>query len=138
MHTHIHTSHLHTPTRGQLLPEVVPKCCTILTHPLTARNVPTRPKAHTPFRAHPLSDSTMRYAPVEQREKHYPDGTKEILFPDGTLKNIHADKQEESVFPDGTVQRIFTYVDLNFCTLHTETERDRERQRERERERERV
>ena len=38
------------------------------------------------------------------------DGRKEILFPDGTLKNIHTNKQEDSIFPDGTIQRIFTYV----------------------------
>eukprot|EP00960_Hanusia_phi_P076989 768635-Hanusia_phi.AAC.10 len=43
-----------------------------------------------------------------QKEKHYPDGRKEILFPDGTLKYIKSNKEEESIFPDGTKQRIFS------------------------------
>uniref|UniRef100_A0A0C3TSQ0 Centromere protein J C-terminal domain-containing protein n=1 Tax=Guillardia theta (strain CCMP2712) TaxID=905079 RepID=A0A0C3TSQ0_GUITC len=45
-----------------------------------------------------------------QKEKHYPDGRKEILFPDGTLKYIKSNKEEESIFPDGTKQRIFRCV----------------------------
>lgn len=40
-----------------------------------------------------------------QLEKHFPDGTKEITFPDGTLKCVFAE-EEESIFPDGTVQRV--------------------------------
>nr|XP_044617460.1 T-complex protein 10A homolog 2 isoform X2 [Equus asinus] len=34
-------------------------------------------------------------------EKFYPDGSKEIMFPDGTVKHLK-DGQEEIVFPDGT------------------------------------
>ncbi|NXX43908.1 CENPJ protein, partial [Tricholaema leucomelas] len=39
-------------------------------------------------------------------EKHYPDGKKEITFPDQTIKNLFTDGQEESIFPDGTIVRI--------------------------------
>lgn len=39
-------------------------------------------------------------------EKHHPDGTREISFPDGTVKILHSDGQEESIFPDGTVVKI--------------------------------
>ncbi|KAG8524703.1 Centromere protein J, partial [Galemys pyrenaicus] len=39
-------------------------------------------------------------------KKHFPDGRKEITFPDQTIKNLFADGQEESIFPDGTVVRV--------------------------------
>lgn len=39
-----------------------------------------------------------------QTEKHRPDGTKEILYPDGIFKVILSDKGEETYFPDGTSQ----------------------------------
>ena len=42
----------------------------------------------------------------EQTEKHYTDGTKEIIFPDGTVKYIFGPDDEESIFPDGTIQRL--------------------------------
>lgn len=35
-------------------------------------------------------------------EKVFPDGSKEILFPDGTVTSLR-DGQEETVFPDGTL-----------------------------------
>lgn len=38
-----------------------------------------------------------------QVEKHFPDGTKEILFPDSTRKVIYADGLQESYFPDGVI-----------------------------------
>ena len=41
-----------------------------------------------------------------QIEKHFPDGTKEISFPDGTIKCLFSDGEEESIFPDGTIQKI--------------------------------
>ena len=41
-----------------------------------------------------------------QTEKHYPDGTKEITFPDQTIKYLFANGNEESVFADGTVLRL--------------------------------
>ena len=41
-----------------------------------------------------------------QTEKHRPDGTKEITFPDKTVKLISPNGEEESTFPDGTVQRV--------------------------------
>lgn len=34
-------------------------------------------------------------------EKLYPDGSKETLFPDGTVERLR-DGREETVFPDGT------------------------------------
>lgn len=43
-------------------------------------------------------------------EKHFPDGRKEITFPDQTIKNLFADGQEESIFPDGTIVRGQRYV----------------------------
>ncbi|NWU81846.1 CENPJ protein, partial [Onychorhynchus coronatus] len=39
-------------------------------------------------------------------EKHYPDGKKEITFPDQTIKNLFTDGQEESILPDGTIVRV--------------------------------
>ena len=41
-----------------------------------------------------------------QIEKHYPDGTKEIIFPDETVKYLYQSGAEECVFADGTVERI--------------------------------
>lgn len=41
-----------------------------------------------------------------QIEKHYPDGTKEIIFPDQTVKYLYTSGAEECVFTDGTVERI--------------------------------
>jgi len=39
-------------------------------------------------------------------EKHHPNGTQEITFPDDTVKYIFQSGEEETVFPDGTVQHI--------------------------------
>ena len=41
-----------------------------------------------------------------QTEKHYPDGTHEITFPDQTIKYLYPSGAEESVFPDGTVVKV--------------------------------
>ena len=38
-------------------------------------------------------------------EKFYPDGSKESLFPDGTVRRL-SDGREETVFPDGTSVRV--------------------------------
>nr|XP_025722306.1 centromere protein J-like [Callorhinus ursinus] len=43
--------------------------------------------------------------PDKQTEKYHPDGSKEIVFPDGTVKRL-SDGCEETVFPDGTVVRV--------------------------------
>uniref|UniRef100_A0A2K6RKW1 Centromere protein J C-terminal domain-containing protein n=1 Tax=Rhinopithecus roxellana TaxID=61622 RepID=A0A2K6RKW1_RHIRO len=43
--------------------------------------------------------------PNKQTEKFYPDGSKEIVFPDGTVKHLK-DGQEETLFPDGTIVRV--------------------------------
>ena len=40
-----------------------------------------------------------------QIEKHYVDGTKEIIFPDQTIKYLYVDGTEECVYADGTIQR---------------------------------
>lgn len=40
-----------------------------------------------------------------QIEKHIPDGSKQITYPDGTIKTIGTDNFEEIVFPDGVTQR---------------------------------
>lgn len=39
-------------------------------------------------------------------EKHFPDGRKEIVFPDETIKNVFTDGREENIFPDGTIVRV--------------------------------
>lgn len=46
---------------------------------------------------------------IFKTEKHFPDGRKEITFPDQTIKNLFADGQEESIFPDGTIVRVQRY-----------------------------
>ncbi|XP_025278533.3 T-complex protein 10A homolog 2 isoform X1 [Canis lupus dingo] len=43
--------------------------------------------------------------PNKQTEKHHPDGSKEIVLPDGTVKRL-SDGREETVFPDGTVVHV--------------------------------
>eukprot|EP00074_Homo_sapiens_P090292 XP_016866720.1 T-complex protein 10A homolog isoform X9 [Homo sapiens] len=40
-----------------------------------------------------------------QVEKFYPNGSKEIVFPDGTVEHLK-DGQEETLFPDGTIVRV--------------------------------
>jgi len=40
-----------------------------------------------------------------QLEKHFPDGTKQILFNDGTLKIVMKDGYEETFFTDGRLQK---------------------------------
>ena len=42
----------------------------------------------------------------QQVEKHYTDGTREIVFPDQTIKFLYPGGGEESVFTDGTVIRL--------------------------------
>lgn len=46
----------------------------------------------------------LRYGAV-QVEKHYPNGVKEISFPDKTTKIITPEGLQESHFPDGVVLR---------------------------------
>ena len=41
-----------------------------------------------------------------QVEKHYPDGTKQILFNDGSERYIYNDGYEETYFSDGNVQKV--------------------------------
>ena len=43
-------------------------------------------------------------------EKHFPDGRKEITFPDQTVKTLFPDGREESVLIDGTVIHVSPYV----------------------------
>ncbi|KAK1337858.1 hypothetical protein QTO34_000959 [Cnephaeus nilssonii] len=50
---------------------------------------------------HPGGLVVVRF-PDKRTEKFYPDGSKEILFPDGTVTRLH-DGREETVFPDGTL-----------------------------------
>lgn len=42
----------------------------------------------------------------KQIEKHYRDGTKEIIFPDQTIKYLYPNGAEECVFSDGTIQKV--------------------------------
>jgi len=48
----------------------------------------------------------MLYFGSDQVEKHFPDGCKEVTFPDGTMKYLHPNGLEECYFEDGTVQKI--------------------------------
>lgn len=48
----------------------------------------------------------------KQCEKHYPNGTKEIRFPNDTVKYIYSNGEEESVFPDGLSQRNYPNGDV--------------------------
>ncbi|XP_074165434.1 uncharacterized protein LOC141565773 isoform X2 [Sminthopsis crassicaudata] len=43
--------------------------------------------------------------PNKQIEKHHPDGTKEIVFPEGTVKYFGVG-YEETLFPDGTLVKV--------------------------------
>ena len=46
-----------------------------------------------------------------QSETHNPDGSKEIRFPDGTVRHIFSNSEEKVVFSDGVVQYISTNGD---------------------------
>ena len=41
-----------------------------------------------------------------QIEKHFPDGTKQIFFPDGSFRYILTDGYEETHYVDGTIQKV--------------------------------
>ncbi len=43
-------------------------------------------------------------------EKHFPDGRKEITFPDQTVKTLYPDGREESVLTDGTIIQLNPWV----------------------------
>ena len=57
-----------------------------------------------------------------QCEKHYPNGTKEIAFPDKTLKYVYPSGEEETNFPDGTVQKLLP--DGNMTLFYTNGQRE--------------
>ena len=48
----------------------------------------------------------------QQTEHHFPDGRKEIRFPDGTVRHLQPSGEERVVFPNGTVQRQDTNGDI--------------------------
>ena len=48
----------------------------------------------------------MCFSLSKQIEKHYRDGTKEIIFPDQTIKYLYPNGAEECVFSDGTIQKV--------------------------------
>lgn len=52
-------------------------------------------------------------------EKHFPDGHKEITFPDQTVKNLFPDGREESVLTDGTVIQVNPWVPQPFFHSNT-------------------
>ncbi|XP_010212429.1 PREDICTED: centromere protein J-like [Tinamus guttatus] len=45
-------------------------------------------------------------APNNQIEKHHPDGTQEIIFPDQTVKCLYSGGLEETFFPDVIVVKV--------------------------------
>ena len=58
---------------------------------------------------HQVSKSTIHFASLsfsKQAEKHYRDGTKEIIFLDQTIKYLYPNGAEEWVFSDGIIQKI--------------------------------
>ena len=58
---------------------------------------------------HQVSKSTIHFAALsfsKQVEKHYRDGTKEIIFLDQTIKYLYPNGAEECVFSDGTIQKV--------------------------------
>ena len=44
----------------------------------------------------------------DQVEKHHPDGRREIIFPDKSVKYIYPSGEEMSIFADGAVERLST------------------------------
>lgn len=46
---------------------------------------------------------SLNLPPMTILEKHFPDGRKEITFPDQTVKTLYPDGREESVLSDGTI-----------------------------------
>ena len=42
-----------------------------------------------------------------QLEKHYPDGTKVLNYPDGTIANVQPDGTKVLTYPDGTVTNFY-------------------------------
>ena len=42
-----------------------------------------------------------------QIEKHYPDGSKFIIFPNGTKRMVSKNGNEETIFPDGKIQKSY-------------------------------
>ena len=44
----------------------------------------------------------------DQVEKHHPDGRREIIFPDKSVKYIYPSGEEMSIFTDGAVERLST------------------------------
>lgn len=62
-------------------------------------------EARTTQTTHP--DGTEEYEFADgQCEKHFPDGSQEVIFGDSTRKYISATGQEETHFPDGTIERL--------------------------------
>ena len=55
------------------------------------------------------------YADLVQSENHYPNGTKEIWFPNQTVKYIYPNGEEESMSPNSSVQKLLSNGD---CTIH--------------------
>ena len=57
-----------------------------------------------------------------QCEKHFPNGTKEITFPDQTLKYVHPSGEEETHFPDGTLQKTLPHGDMTLFYVNGQKE----------------
>ncbi|CAH3160393.1 unnamed protein product [Porites evermanni] len=58
---------------------------------------------------HQVSKSTIHFDSLsfsKQVEKHYREGTKEIIFPDQTIKYLYPNGAEECVFSDGIIQKV--------------------------------
>ena len=61
---------------------------------------------NTKFLKVPSTNDSAFLSFSKQVEKHYRDGTKEIIFPDQTIKYLYPNGAEECVFSDGTIQKV--------------------------------
>ena len=55
-----------------------------------------------------------------QIEKHYPDGSKFIIFPDGTKRRISKNGNEETIYPDGKIQKSYVNSDNKYNNKNEE------------------
>ncbi|XP_005390696.1 PREDICTED: putative t-complex protein 10A homolog 2 isoform X2 [Chinchilla lanigera] len=60
--------------------------------------------AQTTYTTYPDGVETVQF-PSKRTEKFYPDGSKETVFPDGTVTRLKPEC-EETMFPDGTIVRV--------------------------------
>ena len=55
-----------------------------------------------------------------QIEKHYPDGSKFIIFPNGTKRRISKNGNEETIYPNGKIQKTYINIDKRYSSRNEE------------------